>query len=76
MQNNNAGNNNMNQQQNNGDGISSSAENLILAAVTKLNDKVDDIGKVVSRVDKLEAGFEAMKLQLAAGGGVAVVIKS
>ena len=41
--------------------------------MTKLNDKVDDIGKVVSRVDKLEAGFEAMKVQLttipAVGGG-------
>ena len=70
IQNNNAPKNNMNhnQQQNNGGDISSSAENRILAAVTKLNDKVDDIGKVVSRVDKLEAGFEAFKVQMAASG--------
>ena len=69
MQNNNAVNNNMNnnQKQNNGD-ISSSAENRILAAVTKLDNKVDDLGKVVSRVDKLEAGFEALKAQMATGG--------
>ena len=55
--------NNMNEQQNTGD-ISNSAENRILAAVSKVNDKVDEIGKVVSRVDKLEIGLEAVKEQL------------
>ena len=60
---------NNNQQQNNGGDLSSSAENRILAAVTKLDNKVDDIGKVVSRVDKLEAGFEALKVQMATGTG-------
>ena len=67
----------MNEQQNVGD-ISNSAENRILAAVSKVNDKVDEIGKVVSRVDKLEAGFEAMKNQLAtipAVGGMRKGIK-
>ena len=58
--------------------MSSSSEDRILAAVGKLNDKVDDIGKVVSRVDKLEAGFQEIKNQLAtipAVGGMRKGIK-
>ena len=59
----------MSDRQNNGGNIPDLAEYRILAAVTKLNDKVDDIATVVSRVDKLEVGLEAVKDQLARNAG-------
>ena len=37
----------------------------LLVAMTKMSDKIDDIGKVVHRVDKLEAGLARVEAHLA-----------
>ena len=37
----------------------------VLAAVNKLSEKVDDIGKIATRVDALEVGLAGVQKQLA-----------
>lgn len=47
------------------DVISRPSDDPLLAAMAKMSSKMDDIGKVVHRVDKLEAGLARVEEQLA-----------
>ena len=43
--------------------ISRPSDDPLLAAMAKMSSKMDDIGKVVHRVDKLEAGLARVEEQ-------------
>ena len=47
------------------DSVERPSDDPVLAALAKMDGKIDDIGKVVQRVDKLEAGLARVEQQLA-----------